>query len=222
MRVAVVGSGLIGGRLGTLFGRAGHQVVFSYSRSEQKLKRLARDAGRNAQTGTPAEAAQDANAVLIAVHWSRVNDVLAQIGDLSGKVLITCMLPMDEGNTALVVANTSSGAEELARLVPRARVVSAFNTVPSEVLFRVFEGKRSGRRPSLVFCSDDSQARKLATKLIRDMGFEPIDGGPLRTARYTEPMGLLVAQLAYNSGRSARLVYRFEWLRSKRSKSGQK
>src|SRR5512144_403682 len=114
MRVGVLGSGLMGAKLGTIFTRAGHEVVFSYARSERKLKRLARESGGNARAGTPREAAQS-DAVLLAVHWSRVDDVLRQAGDLSGKVLVTCSLPMNDGDTELVVAHTSSGAEELVR-----------------------------------------------------------------------------------------------------------
>jgi predicted dinucleotide-binding enzyme len=76
MRVGILGSGLMGGKLGTLFARAGHEVVFTYARSEEKLNRLARDAGRNARAGTPAEAAREGDALLLAVHWSRMDDVL--------------------------------------------------------------------------------------------------------------------------------------------------
>src|SRR5438093_4308985 len=123
MRVGILGSGLMGGKLGTLFARAGHEVVFSYSRSREKLKKLARDAGKNARAGTPAEAAKDADALLLAVHWSRVDDVLKQAGDLSGKVIVTCSLPMNATDTGLVVAHTSSGAEKLAKKVPKSRVV---------------------------------------------------------------------------------------------------
>src|SRR6267142_2206263 len=122
MRLGILGSGLMGGKLGTIFARAGHEVVFSYARSEQKLKKLARDAKGKARAGTPREAAQDADAVLLAVHWSRIEDVLNQAGDLSGKVIMTCSLPMNEDSTELVVVHTSSGAEELAKMIPKARV----------------------------------------------------------------------------------------------------
>jgi predicted dinucleotide-binding enzyme len=87
---------------------------------------------------------------LLAVHWLRIEDVLNQAGDLSGKVIVTCSLPMNDDNTELVVAHTSSGAEELAEMIPKARVVAAFNTVPSEVLFGVYEAKRKANRSSLV------------------------------------------------------------------------
>src|SRR5678816_3535926 len=88
MRIGILGSGLMGGKLGTLFARAGHDVVFSYARSERKLKRLAREARGNARAGTPADAARDADALLLAVHWSRVDDVVKQAGDLSRKVIV--------------------------------------------------------------------------------------------------------------------------------------
>ena len=80
MRVGILGSGLMGGRLGTTFARAGHEVMFSYARSEQELQRIAREAQGKAQAGIPREAAQEADAVLLAVHWSRIEDVLNQTG----------------------------------------------------------------------------------------------------------------------------------------------
>ena len=213
MRVGILGSGLMGGKLGTIFARAGHEVIFSYARSEEKLKKLARDAHRTARVGTPSEAAQEADALLLAVHWSRMEDVLNQTGDLSAKVIVTCSLPMNDDNTDLVVAHTWSGAEELARMLPKTRVVSAFNTVPSEVLFDVYEAKRKPMRPSLVYCGDDESGKSLAAELIRDVGFDPVDAGPLRIARYTEPFALLIGQLAYEGNGGPELAYRFEWFR---------
>src|SRR5437879_11634481 len=161
MRIGILGSGLMGGKLGTIWTRAGHEVVFSYSHSEQKLKKLARDAKGKARAGTPREAAQDADAVLLAVHWSRVDDVLQQAGDLSGKVVLTCSMPMNEDNTELVVGHTSSGAEELAKRMPKARIVAAFGNVPSEVLFGVYEATRKANRPTRVDCGGDRRGKEL-------------------------------------------------------------
>src|SRR5258708_1562046 len=197
MRIGILGSGLMGAKLGTIFARAGHEVTFSYARNHDKLKRLARDAQGNARAGTPLEAAKDADALLLAVHWSRIDDVLKQAGDLSGKVIVTCCLPMDTADTKLILGTTTSGAEELAKKLPRAHVVLAFNTVPSEVLFGVFESK----------------TKKAADKLIQDAGFDPVDAGKLRIARYTEPFALLVAQLAYGGDGGPELAYRFERFR---------
>ena len=210
MRIGILGSGLMGGKLGTIFARAGHEVVFSYARTEQKLNRLAREANGSARAGTPAEAAQSADAILLAVHWSRIDDVLNQAGDLSGKVIVSCSLPMNRDDTELIIGHTWSGSEELAKRLPTARIVSAFNTVPSEVLFEVYESRRRARRPSLVYCGVDRRSKKLAADLIRDVGFDPVDAGPLRIARYTEPFALLVARLAYEGKGGPELAYRFE------------
>jgi predicted dinucleotide-binding enzyme len=212
MRIGILGSGLMGGKLGTIFARAGHEVIFSYARGQEKLTRLARDAGGTARAGTPAEAAGEADALLLAVHWSRVDDVLKQTGDLLGKVIVTCSLPMNAENTELIVPHTTSGAEELAKRAPDARVVCAFNTVPSEVLFGVFAARRKAPRPSLVYCGDDSDSKGTAAELIRDAGFDPVDVGPLRIARYTEPFALLVGQIAYEGAAGPEVAYRFEWL----------
>ena len=81
MRIGILGAGLMGGKLGTIFARAGHEVVFSYARSNEKLKKLARDAKGDARAGTPSEAAKEADAVLLAVHWSRIDEVLKQSGE---------------------------------------------------------------------------------------------------------------------------------------------
>src|SRR5262245_51372659 len=210
MRVGILGSGLMGGKLGTIFARAGHEVVFSYARSKEKLKRLARAAGPSARAGTPSEAAKDADAVLLAVHWSRVDDVLEQARTLSDTVILSCSLPMNRDDTKLVVAHSSSGAEALAKKVPRADVVSAFNTVPSEVLFDVFEARVAATRPSLVYCGGKRAGKRVAATLIRDTGFDPVDAGPLRIARLTEPFALLVAQLAYEGKGGPKLAYSFE------------
>jgi predicted dinucleotide-binding enzyme len=212
MRIGILGSGLMGGKLGTIFAKAGHHVVFSYARSQRKLNRLAREAGRGAAAGTPRAAAEDADVLLLAVHWSRVDDVLKQAGDISGKVVITCSMPMNASDTALVIAHTSSGAEALARKTKRAKVVSAFGTVPSEVLFDVFEARRrrTRRRPSLLYCGNNEQAKNVVAQLIHDVGFEPVDAGPLRIARYLEPFTLAIAQLAYEGEEGPELAYRIE------------
>lgn len=101
-------------------------------------------------------------------------------------------------------------AEALAAKVPKAQVVAAFQTIPSEVLFDVFEGRGDATRPSMVYCGDQQKAKRVAVTLIRDAGFDPVDAGPLRIARYIEPFALLVAQLAYEGEGSAELAYRFE------------
>ncbi len=91
MRVGILGSGLMGSKLGTIFARAAHKVVFSYAPPREAGRARAGCTG-NARAGTPREATQEADALLLAVHWSRRDDVLNQTGDLSGKVIVTCSL----------------------------------------------------------------------------------------------------------------------------------
>ena len=216
MRIGILGSGLMGGKLGTLFAQAGHQVVFSYSHDDKKLERLARRA--KAQAGTPAEAARGADAVLLAVHWSRVDDVLDQAGALSGKLVLSCTLPMSKDDSHMVVGLTTSAAEALAAKRPKANMVSAFSTAPSEVLFSVFAARQKNTkkktRPDLVFCGDSSKAKKMAARLIRDIGFNPVDVGALSIARYIEPFSLLAAEIAYEGKGGPQLTYRFERLKT--------
>ena len=210
MKIGILGSGLMGGKLGTIWARAGHDVTFSYARRQEKLDRLAREA--HARAGSPADAVRDAAAVLLAVHWSRLDDVLAQAGDLSGKIVVNCCVPLDRQNRDLVVGTTTSGAEELARRLPGTRLVCAFNTSPSECLFDVFEARHRAPRPHLLCYGDDPSAKEVAQGLIRDAGFDPLDAGPLPTARFAEPFAMVTAELAYSQPGGPKLVYRFDRL----------
>jgi 8-hydroxy-5-deazaflavin:NADPH oxidoreductase len=210
MHIGILGSGLMGGTLGTVFARAGHDVVFSYAHSREKLQHLASEAGGKARAGTPAEATAGADVVVLAVHWTRVDDVLAEAGTLSGKTVLTCSLPMSEDDSHLVIGHSSSGAEVLAAKVPRAHVVSAFSTVPSEVLHPVFVRRKHGTPPDLIYCGDDAAAKRTAARLIRDAGFTPVDVGSLAIARYVEPFSLTIAQIAYSGEHGPELAYRFE------------
>ena len=123
----------------------------------------------------------------------------------------------DEGvppeHTDRQYGSSSSLSIVIYRKVRKAEVVSAFSTVPSEVLFDVFDAKRrTRRRPSLMYCGDDQDAKDVAASLIRDVGFEPVDAGPLRIARYLEPFSLAMAQLAYEGDEGPEIAYRIERL----------
>ena|SRR5215813_1359060 len=209
MHIGILGAGPMGGKLGTVFARAGHEVTFSYSRSEAKLRSLARKARHDARAGTPREAAE-AGVLLLAVPWSQVDDALEKAGDLAGKVLLTCTMPLNDDNTELLLAHTSSGAEEVAKKAKGALVVSAFSTIPSEVLFAVFRHRTKSPRPNVVYAGDDTRAKAVAADLIGDVGFDPLDVGPLTMARYIEPFTLIIGQLAYGGSESPALAYRFE------------
>lgn len=217
MRVAVLGSGNMGGALGRLFAAAGHDVAYSYARKHAKLEKLARASGPRARAAESiADAVNDADIVLLAVHWSRVPAVLRAAGSLRGTILIDCTNPMNASDTALVVGLRNSGGELVARKARGARVVKAFNTVPAELL-------RAGpqvlaEQPSVCYCGDDAGAKRIVARLIRDIGFEPVDCGGLSVARYLEPFALLVAELAYARRQRPEVGVRF--LRPLRKRRG--
>jgi len=211
MKIGVLGSGLMGAKLGMLWARAGHDVIFSYSRSDAKLQHLA-NSSKGTQTGSVPFAVARSDVLLLAVHWSRIDDVLSQAGDLAGKIIINCCVPLDMENRNLVIGTTTSGAEELARLRPEARWVSAFNTTPSETFEHVFNAKGQNRHPDVLYYGDDEKAKTVIIELIRDIGFEPRHAGPLRTGRFCEPFAMITAELAYAQPGGPKLVYNFEKL----------
>jgi hypothetical protein len=207
MKIAILGSGLMGAALGRVWAQAGHAVTFSYARSADKLARLADETG--GAHAPVSQAVQPADAILLAVHWSRIDDVLSQAGDLAGKLVLNCCVPLDEANETLVFGPDTSGAEELARMRPQARWVSCFNTAPSESFAPVLARKGQGPAPHLLTYGDDPQAKRQAGQLIRDAGFEPLDAGGLRTGRYAEPFAMVTAVLAYGQPGGPALTYRF-------------
>lgn len=201
--VGILGAGLMGRALGRHWARAGREVRYSFARDPARLEAVAREDGPTARAATPAEAAA-CNVVLLAVPWRALDVVLEQAGDLVGKVVLSCSLPMAPDDSALALGHTTSGAEALAERLPGACVVSIFNTVPSELIMALAARAHGGTdkkagpaRPQVVACGDDADAKAVAMDLARDAAFEPVDAGPLRVARLMEPFGLLVAQLAY-------------------------
>lgn len=205
MRIGVLGAGRMGGAIGQLWAAAGHEVVFSYARDPARVAALARAAGPCAHAGGIGEAIASADAILLAVPWRQVSDVMTQAGDLRGRVLLDCTLPMNADDTGLEIGLTISGGELLQRR-SGARVVKAFNTVPAEFIAAPRRGHR-GHSPSLFHAGDDMAAKGVAAGLIAEAGFEPIDVGPLSIARYLEPFALLMGQIAYVQEASPEVGY---------------
>jgi predicted dinucleotide-binding enzyme len=205
MKIGIIGAGRMGRALGRRWAKAGHEVAISFSRDQKKLERVAREMGKGVRAATPAEAASSADAILVAVHWSTLDEALGQAGSLAAKVVLTCTLPMSEDDSELVIGHDNSGAEELARR-SGASVVAIFDTITSEL---INDHARVARvKPDVVYCGDDAQAKEIAAGLARDARFSPYDAGELRIARYLEPFGLLVAQLAYEQELGETMGYR--------------
>lgn len=186
MKIAVLGSGNVGGALGKAWVRAGHDVTFGSRDSDQ-------DAGISGAGRAPvAQAIREAEVVVLAVPWAAVPDVIKQGGDWSGKILIDCTNPIGPG-FELAVGHTTSAGEQTAKLATGARVAKAFNTTG----FGNMQNPVYGGKPvTMFYASDDPAAQKTAEQLVRDVGFEPVFAGPLKMARYLEPLAMLWINLS--------------------------
>jgi predicted dinucleotide-binding enzyme len=191
MKIAVIGMGSVGGTLGRRWGEVGHAVTFGVRKPNDP--KVAAGAGE-ARLSTVAGAAADAEVVVLAVPWEALKDAIASAGDLAGKVLLDCTNPLSPGLSGLEVGHTTSGAEEVARLAPRARVVKIFNTTGAN---NMADPDYGGTRATMLYAGDDADAKSIAASLARDLGFDPVDLGPLSSARLLEPFALTWIWLAH-------------------------
>lgn len=198
MNIGIIGSGNVGSGLGTIWAKKGHKVMFSFSRDQEKLKALALT-GQNSSAGSPAEAVRDSDVLLLSVRWGNVEEALKAAGPLQNKILIDCTNPLTQDLSELAVGHVTSAAEEIAKMAPGAKVVKAFNSVFADIYHS--ESRLFGSRmPTMFYCGNDDGAKTTVVELIRETGFEPMDAGPLRSARYLEPLAMLMIQLGYGQG----------------------
>ena len=197
MNIGIIGTGNMGSGLGKLWAAKGH-MVFLGSRNAEKAKKVASSIGPNARGGTIAEAASFGDAVLLATPWVATADAIEAAGSLEGKILIDCTNPLKaETYFELALGHTTSGAEEIAKWARGAKVVKAFNTVFAEV---IHSSPQFGTQNANVFCcGNDAGAKEVVAGLAREIGFDPVDAGPLENARYLEPVAELVIQLGRGS-----------------------
>ncbi len=203
MKIGVIGTGNMGDGLGRLWASRGHKITFG-SRNPESVRTMA-GINVNISSGSIADAARFGEVVLLAVPWDGVENALRMAGPLTGKILIDCTNPLTENYLELVIGFSTSAGEEIAKMVPDARVVKAFNAVSSATLSKpVFNSV-----PATVFyCGDDPEAKRIVAKLITDLAFEAVDSGPLKNARYLEPMAELFVQLAYAQGMGPEMAYK--------------
>jgi predicted dinucleotide-binding enzyme len=171
MKIGIIGSGRIGSTTARLFVDAGHEVAIANSRGPDSLRELVSELGENAHAATAEEAVEFGDAVLLALPWVARESLPA--GDVfAAKIVIDATNPFGEGGIIDVEPSTSS--EEVAKLMPRARLVKAFNTLNWVPL-----GERAGEGLVLFVAGDDQAAKETVSDLIRDVGFEPVDTGSL-------------------------------------------
>ena len=170
MKIAIIGSGHIGGGLGKAWTSKGHSVSF---------------AGR--EPGSVKSSVANAEVVVLAMPYPAMDSVLAEAGDCAGKLVIDCTNAVAPGFT-LQFGHTTSAAEELQKKLPKAHVFKSFNAQGAENLENPVYG---GVKATNFFCGDDAHGKTVLTQLVADVGFEPVDAGPLKSARLLEPLMLL-------------------------------
>jgi predicted dinucleotide-binding enzyme len=191
----------MGSTLGRLWAGAGHQICFG-SRTPRQAQLLAESIASTTCGGSYADAAAFGNVVLVATQWAGVADALRAAGMLTDKILIDCTLPIV--NREKAIDGNTSGAEEIARLVPNAKVVKAFCTIHYEH----FGATRFETPLTAFYCGDDAAAKAITAELATDLGLEPLDAGPLFLASFLEGMGLLYIYLSFGQGYGATIGFK--------------
>ena len=182
MRIGIIGTGRIGGNAARLFAKAGHDVVLSFSRDQDKLEALAAELGGRA--GSPREAVEASEVVLISVPWRLMDEVLEQTGPLDGRIVIDTTNQFGAGGVEDLGGRTA--AQVNAARMPGARYTKAFNTLTSG-----FQAESAGRtgpdRVVMFLCGDDEEAKRIVSALIDEAGFTPVDIGGTADAAPMEP-----------------------------------
>ena len=199
MKLGVIGSGNIGKGIGSWAARVGYEVTFS-AKTEVGAKAAAQAAGHGAKSSSVREAVESADLVLLAIPYGAVKDMLPPLASLlRGKTVIDVTNPLSSDFSSLTLGFTTSAAEEIAKLVPEAHVVKAFNTVFAQI-FASQNPKIQGKAISVFVAGDNKEATEKVRTLIAKMGFDAIKTGPLKSARNIEPLAMLNISLGYGQG----------------------
>ena len=203
MNITILGAGNMGSALLKQLTRAGHKVRVT-SRSVAKAN-AAIAAAPGAIATSAGEALADSSVVIVATGYADAVPALKSLGSLAGKVVIDVTNPLSADYMSLTIGHDNSAAEEIAKAVPGAEVVKAFNTVFAQVLA---DGPAfsNGQTVPVFMASDSERAKQAAKSLIESIGFKPVDAGPLKNARYLEPLAGLNIYLGFGAGHGTEIA----------------
>ena len=188
MKIAVIGTGSVGGTLGKRWAELGHDVRFgARDLADATTNALVKSVKGAARLAGVRDACADAEVVVLATPYAANAAAIAAAGDLSQKILIDVTNPIG-ADFALAVGFTSSGAEEVAKLAPGARVYKAMNQVGFEVMA---DPAFAVGKPVMFVAGDEAQGKEAVLSLVAALGFEAIDAGDLKVARLLEPYAML-------------------------------
>jgi hypothetical protein len=206
MRIGIIGSGMVGGTLGRCWAQRGHEVMFGVrDAANPKVGALLAEIGPNAKAGTVAEAAAYGEVIVLATPWRATQDALRSAGDLTGKVLFDCTNPLKADLSGLEVGHTTSGGEQVAAWAPGARVVKIFNTTGFN---NMADPKYGTEAATMFYVGDDAEAKAIAAQLASEIGFDPVDAGPLVNARLLEPLAMLWIHLAFVQKQGRQIAFK--------------
>jgi predicted dinucleotide-binding enzyme len=194
MQIAILGAGNVGGALGKNWARAGHRIAYGTRTLDDAARAVATAAG-GASLGGVAQAVAGAGAIVLAVPFGAVGAALAEAGDLTGRIVIDATNPVRMGAAGLELSLglTTSGGEQVAALAPGASVFKTLNQIGFEAMA---DPSGYAATPSMFVAGDDESHKPVVIGLVRDLGFEPIDAGPLSAARLLEPLAMLWIHMA--------------------------
>jgi predicted dinucleotide-binding enzyme len=184
MKIGIVGAGRIGGNLASLWAKQHHEVMLSYSRDQAHLEQAASAIGARASAGSVRDAVEFGDVILFSVPWSRIDEVVEEMGDLDGKVVIDTTNQFGP-NGVEELPDGKTAAQVNKERLRGAKYVKAFNTLTAG-----FQGAAAGRsgddRAAMFFCGDDDEAKETVKKLIREIGFAQVEVGGTADAAVME------------------------------------
>jgi predicted dinucleotide-binding enzyme len=182
MKLGVIGSGRVGGNCAAQAVKGGHEVMLSFARDPSKLQGLADELGAAASVGSPREAVESGDLVILAVPWGAIPEALEQAGDLAGKIVIDTTNQFGSGPKP---EPGQTAASFNASRMPRARYTKSFNTLTS-----AFQAEAAGRdgdeKVVQWIAGDDREAKRVVAQLIKDMGYVPVDFGGIEGCEVME------------------------------------
>jgi predicted dinucleotide-binding enzyme len=192
MKIAIIGAGRLGSALGGRLAAAGHLITFAGA-SGTAREAAQRTPGSSAAGTTVAVSASEL--VVLAVPYAAIGEALRDAGGFDGRILWSCVNALKPDISGLAVGFTTSAAEEVAARAPSARVVAAVPPFADQLTLGT--PLIGGRAPTVFCCSDDSQAKATVAGLVRQLGADPADAGPLAASRLVEPAMMLLVALTY-------------------------
>lgn len=203
MNILLLGAGNMGSALAQQFAQAGHAVSLAATSLEKAAAVAAKIPGAKAVDITGSATASDV--IVVATPFDQAVPALQAAGPVDGKVVIDITNPLTPDYMGLTLGHQTSAAEEIAKAIPGAEVAKAFNTLFAQVL-AAGPAFANGQAAPSFFASDSERAKATARTLIESIGFQPVDAGPLRNARYLEPLAGLNIYFGYGAGQGTSIA----------------